>query len=202
MDIRGLDRPSNAPCCLDLLRRYLRFFLRLRIGLDTRPHPRIAGCRSDDLFMAVGSGSGPICDLPSVRPSTVIDLHRRVRWHHRNRNDLVVACSEEQVLKWTIGAGDPADQLMRIQIESHSNLRASPRSLYRAERRIDIIEIVDQWYGPGYRYVKVRGHDKSVYILRFDEICDHWELIMFCAAPAQGWQRKHHDLARSAQSRQ
>ena len=38
-------------------------------------------------------------------------------------------------------------------------------------------------------------------ILRFDEICDHWELIMFCA-PAQGWQRKYHDLARSAQSRQ
>jgi hypothetical protein len=41
-----------------------------------------------------------------------------------------------------------------------------------------------------------------VYILRFDEICDHWELIMFCAAPAQEWQRKYHDLARSAQSRQ
>jgi hypothetical protein len=25
---------------------------------------------------------------------------------------------------------------------------------------------------------------------------------MFCAPPAQGWQRKHHDLARSTQSRQ
>jgi hypothetical protein len=41
-----------------------------------------------------------------------------------------------------------------------------------------------------------------VYILWFDEVCDHWELIMFCAAPAQAWQRKYHDLARSAQSRQ
>jgi hypothetical protein len=47
------------------------------------------------------------------------------------------------------------DQLMRIQIETHSDLRASPRSLDRGDRRIDIIEIVDQWYGPGYRYVKV-----------------------------------------------
>jgi hypothetical protein len=90
---------------------------------------------------------------------------------------------------------------MRIHIEPHSGLRAAPQSLYR-RRRIDIIEIVDQWYGSGYRYVKVRGQDNSVYILRFDEICDHWELIMFCAAPAQGWQRKCHDLARSAQSRQ
>src|SRR5260370_23038091 len=93
-------------------------------------------------------------------------------------------------------------QLMRIQIEPHADLKEAPRSLYRGERRIDITEIVDQWYGPGYRYVNVRGHDNSVYILRFDEIGDQWELIMFCAAPAQGRQRKYHDLARSAPSRQ
>ena len=47
---------------------------------------------------------------------------------------------------------------MRIQIEPHTDLRAAPRSLCRGERRIEIIEIMDQWYGPGYRYVKVRGH--------------------------------------------
>jgi hypothetical protein len=73
---------------------------------------------------------------------------------------------------------------MRIQIEPHADFRATPRSLYRGRRRIDIIEIIDQWYGPDYRYVKVRGHDRSVYIIRFDEIGDQWELIMFCAAPA------------------
>jgi hypothetical protein len=73
---------------------------------------------------------------------------------------------------------------MRIQIEPHANLRAAPRSLFRGERRIDIIEIMDQWYGPDYRYVKLRAHDNSVYIIRFDEIGDQWELIMFCAAPA------------------
>jgi hypothetical protein len=145
MDIRGPDRPSNAPCCLDLLRRQLRLCLGVRIGLDSRPHPRIAGCRSDDLFMAAGSGSGSICDLPSFRRSSrVIDLHRRIRRHHRNRNDLVVACSEQQVLKWTIGAVDPIDQLMRIQVEPHADLRAAPRRLYRGKRRIDVIEIVDQ----------------------------------------------------------
>jgi len=73
---------------------------------------------------------------------------------------------------------------MYVQIEPYADLKASPRSLYRGGRRIDIIEIVDQWYGPGYRYVKVRTYDNSVYILRFDEIHDQWELIMFCAAPA------------------
>ena len=73
---------------------------------------------------------------------------------------------------------------MRIQVESQADLRAAPRSLYRGERRIDVIEIMDQWYGPGYRYVKVRGHDNSLYILRFDEINDQWELIMFSMARA------------------
>ena len=77
------------------------------------------------------------------------------------------------------------NQLMRIQVEPHADLKAAPRSLYRGERRIGIIEIMDQWYGPGYRYVKVKGHDSSVYILRFDEINDQWELIMFSTARAQ-----------------
>ena len=49
---------------------------------------------------------------------------------------------------------------MRIQIEPHADFRAVPQRLYRGERQIDIIEIIDQWYGPGYRYVKVRGHDR------------------------------------------
>jgi hypothetical protein len=71
---------------------------------------------------------------------------------------------------------------MRIQVEPHADLRTALRSLYWGERRIDIIEIMDQWYGPGYRYVKVRGRDSSVYILLFDEIRDQWELIMFSSA--------------------
>src|ERR1700751_5891560 len=89
-------------------------------------------------------------------------------------------------------AGDPVGQLMPIQIEPHSDLRAAPRRRTSGRHHRNR----GQWYGPGYRYVKVRAHDDSVYILRFDEIC-HWELIMFCAAPAQGWQRNYHDLARS-----
>jgi hypothetical protein len=74
---------------------------------------------------------------------------------------------------------------MRVQIDPHADFRAMPpRTLYWGERRIDIIEMIDQWYGPGYRYVKVKAHDSSVYILCFDEIRDRWELIMFSSARA------------------
>jgi hypothetical protein len=54
---------------------------------------------------------------------------------------------------------NPLNQLMRIQIDAHADLRAAPRSLFRGKRWIDIIEIMDQWYGPDYRYVKVRAHN-------------------------------------------
>ena len=97
---------------------------------------------------------------------------------------------------------NPLNQRMRIQVEHHADLGATPRSLYRGERRIDIIEIIDQWYGPGYRYVKVRGSDSSVYILLFDEIRDQWELIMFSTAIAQRLATRAASPARSAQSRQ
>ena len=83
-----------------------------------------------------------------------------------------------------VSPSNPLNRRMLIQVEHHADLGAAPRSLYRGERRTDIIEIMDQWYGPGYRYVKVRGRDSSVYILLFDEIRDQWELIMFSAASA------------------
>jgi hypothetical protein len=74
--------------------------------------------------------------------------------------------------------------LMRVQIAPHANLRPVPQTFYLGERRIEIIEVIDQWYGPEYRYVKVKGYDGSVYILGFDEIRDRWELIMFSSARA------------------
>jgi hypothetical protein len=69
---------------------------------------------------------------------------------------------------------------MRVQVDP----QAAPRTLYCGERRITILEVIDQWYGPGYRYVKVKGYDRNVYILRFDQIRDTWDLIMFSSERA------------------
>jgi hypothetical protein len=60
-----------------------------------------------------------------------------------------------------------------------------PRSLYWNERRVGIVDMIDQWYGPDYRYVKVKGDDGGVHILRFDEIRNEWALIMFVSARGQ-----------------
>jgi hypothetical protein len=71
---------------------------------------------------------------------------------------------------------------MRVQVEAQvDNLRTTPRGFYWGERRIGIVEMIDQWYGPDYRYVKVKADDSGVYILRFAEIT----LIMFVSARSQ-----------------
>ena len=69
---------------------------------------------------------------------------------------------------------------MRVQADPQT----APRTLYCGERQITILEVIDQWYGPGYRYVKVKGYDRNVYILRFDQIHDTWDLIMFSSERA------------------
>ena len=75
-----------------------------------------------------------------------------------------------------------------MRIEAKLNLcdmRAAPGSLYWSERQIDIIEIIDQWYGADYRYVKVKDDDGGLYILQFDERHNEWALIMFVSARGQ-----------------
>ena len=51
--------------------------------------------------------------------------------------------------------------------------------------QVDVLEALDQWYGPDYRYIKVRDCDGGLYILRFDEPHAEWELTMFVSARAR-----------------
>jgi hypothetical protein len=75
---------------------------------------------------------------------------------------------------------------MRIRVEPRSdNVTAAPRSLDWGGRRIDIVEMIDRWYGPDYRYVKVKGSDGGIYILRFDEVRNECVLTVFVSARGQ-----------------
>jgi len=70
---------------------------------------------------------------------------------------------------------------MRIEVELHPDDHGTPmlRALHFGSHRIEVLETLDQWYGSDYRYVKVRGHDGALYILKFDESRADWELTMF-----------------------
>jgi hypothetical protein len=56
---------------------------------------------------------------------------------------------------------------------------AKPRRFRLGGREIEIGEVLDQWFGANCRYCKVKGDDRALYILRFDEDQSEWTLTMY-----------------------
>lgn len=54
-----------------------------------------------------------------------------------------------------------------------------PRRFALGDRPIEVVEILDRWPGADHLYVKLRGGDGGLYILRHDLSRDRWELILF-----------------------
>jgi hypothetical protein len=49
-----------------------------------------------------------------------------------------------------------------------------PGRLHFGGHQVDVLETLDQWYGPHYRYIKARSTDGNLYILRVDEHHPEW----------------------------
>jgi len=77
----------------------------------------------------------------------------------------------------------PAERLLAIGVECYAGHRGeeTPRTLVVGDRRIAVVEVIDAWLAPDYRYFKVRGEDRNTYIVRHDASADTWELTMFRA---------------------
>ena len=66
---------------------------------------------------------------------------------------------------------------MRIEAEvSQDRGIEIPHTFRLNADRSEIVEVFDQWYGPDYRYCKVKGGDGALYILRLDENRSEWHL--------------------------
>jgi hypothetical protein len=72
---------------------------------------------------------------------------------------------------------------MKIQVHCYAGYRGEeePRAFELEDRRLEVIDIIDRWLGPDYRYFKVQADDNGVYILRHDGTAGEWELTSFAA---------------------
>ncbi|MDH5661787.1 MAG: hypothetical protein OEY92_02205 [Elusimicrobiota bacterium] len=68
-----------------------------------------------------------------------------------------------------------------LKVKCYSDYKANQRpiSFTINNREFPIKEIVDQWYSPGCLYFKVRDKDNHIYILKYDQEKDLWELEFF-----------------------
>ncbi len=75
---------------------------------------------------------------------------------------------------------------MQVMVETYSGYGGveMPRRFRFGGRKIEVIENIDQWPGPGYRYFEVKDEDGNLYILRHDELRAEWDLTMFQSARA------------------
>ncbi len=94
--------------------------------------------------------------------------------------------ADERPLRFTpaVPGGPPPDPSARAsgrQAEGSGSptLQSSGDGAPQGGRTYEVKEVLDQWYGVGYRCFKVRADDDNLYILRHSEGDDLWTLDSF-----------------------
>lgn len=70
---------------------------------------------------------------------------------------------------------------MHVTVEAYSGYKANERPcrFHLGDRRYEVLEILDRWYGPDSVYFKVEAEDRNYYILRYRSEQDTWSLESF-----------------------
>ena len=66
-----------------------------------------------------------------------------------------------------------------VDCDADDRERVTPRRLQLGARVIEVAEILDRWFGNDHRYVKLRGGDGRLYIIRHDVPSGRWELTLY-----------------------
>jgi hypothetical protein len=75
---------------------------------------------------------------------------------------------------------------MRVEVDSsEAHGLSMPRRFRLDGRVVEVVKVRDQWFGADYRYCKVTGSDRALYILRLDENRSEWTLTMYASPEAQ-----------------
>jgi hypothetical protein len=75
---------------------------------------------------------------------------------------------------------------MRVEVDSsEAHGLSMPRRFRLDGRVVKVVKVLDQWFGTDYRYCKVAGNDRALFILRLDENRSEWTLTMYASPKPQ-----------------
>ena len=68
-----------------------------------------------------------------------------------------------------------------IKVECHSGyqIKEKPVAFQFCNRRYRVKEVVDRWYGEAAVYFKVEADDNNIYLLKYEEGQDRWDLVFY-----------------------
>jgi hypothetical protein len=91
------------------------------------------------------------------------------------RDYVAYFCGLECYDKWR---REREESEMKIKVECYAGYRGEqePRAFTLGETRFAVIEILDRWMAPGYRYFKVEADDGRTLLLRHDTASGDWQL--------------------------
>lgn len=69
--------------------------------------------------------------------------------------------------------------MLKVERFSGYELNRRPVAFSLMDRRYEIKDVVDRWYGEGASYFKVKADDDNIYLLKYDEWEDRWEFVFY-----------------------
>ena len=74
-----------------------------------------------------------------------------------------------------------------LRVECYAGYKSQERPIRFSlrEKIFEVVDIEDRWYGPSDRFFKIRADDDNIYILRYDEQRDTWNLSAYRKSKAK-----------------
>ena len=70
---------------------------------------------------------------------------------------------------------------MKVTVSAYSGFKANERPcrFVLEDHPYEVVEVLDQWYGPDSQYFKVKADDQNLYILQYHSILEQWSMESF-----------------------
>ena len=69
--------------------------------------------------------------------------------------------------------------MIKVECNSGYQIKEKPVAFQFCDRRYKVKEVVDRWYGEGAIYFKVEADDNNIYLLKYEEGQDYWDLVFY-----------------------
>lgn len=69
--------------------------------------------------------------------------------------------------------------MIKVQCYSGYKVNERPVTFSLSHHTFKVEEIIDRWYGKNSFYFKIKADDENIYLLKYDEWQDHWDLVFY-----------------------